>query len=123
MVYRVAADLLVLIHFGFILLVLFGGLLVLRHRRFAPIHLAAAIWGAVVEFTGWICPLTPWEQDLRRLAGQSGYSGGFIEHYLLELIYPQWLTVDIQQVFGILVLVLNVVIYAFVIWRLRQCSN
>lgn len=121
MAFRIAADLLVLLHFAFILLVLLGGLIALRHRWFALLHLPAAAWGAAVEFCGWICPLTPWEQALRRLAGDAGYSGGFIEHYLLALIYPEWLNLDIQRVLGGLVVLANLAVYALAIraWRRR----
>lgn len=117
MAYRIAADLLVLLHFAFILMVLLGGFVVLRHRWFALAHLPAVAWGAAVELCGWTCPLTPWEQNLRRLAGDAGYSGGFIEHYLLELIYPGWLTSDIQVAMGVLVIVLNLATYARVLFR------
>jgi hypothetical protein len=73
-------------------------------------------WGALIEFAGWICPLTPWEQSLRRLAGEDGYSGGFVEHYLLPILYPEGLTREVQIVLGVLVLVINAVAYAL-IWR------
>ncbi len=109
--YRIAADFLVLLHFCFILFVMFGGLLVLWRPRWAWLHLPAVVWGTVVEFTGWICPLTPWEQAFRRLAGQRGYEGGFIGHYLQALIYPAGLTPKIQIFLGVLVLMINLAIY------------
>lgn len=116
--YRFLADILVVLHFGFTLFVALGGLLVLGHPRLAWAHLPAAAWGATVEFTGWICPLTPWEQSLRQLGGQAGYSGGFIEHYLIPLLYPPGLTTSIQLVLGLLVLAVNGALYWAVFRRL-----
>lgn len=119
MAYRLSADALVLVHFAFILFVLFGGFLVLWRRWLAWLHLPAVAWGMLVEFTGWICPLTPWEQALRAKAGESGYGGGFIEHYLLALIYPAGLTPAIQTVLGGLVMIANLGVYAWVCWRIH----
>ena len=116
--YRLLADLLVLAHFAFVLFVVFGGLLVLRYRRLTWLHLPAAAWGATIELTGWICPLTPWEQSLRQLGGQAGYAGGFIEHYVIPVLYPPGLTTAIQLVLGLLVLAVNGAIY-WVIYRRR----
>jgi hypothetical protein len=114
---RFLADLLVVAHFAFVLFVVLGGLLVLRHPRLAWVHLPAAAWGATIEFTGWICPLTPWEQSLRQLGGQSGYSGGFVEHYLLPVLYPSGLTTSIQVVLGVVVVVANLAIYGALLRR------
>ncbi len=111
MSYRLAADALVLTHLLFILFVLFGGLLVLRWHRLAWLHLPAVFWGAVVEFFHLICPLTPWENRLRQAAGESGYGGGFIEHYLIPLIYPSGLTAQLQLWMGALVVLLNALVY------------
>lgn len=88
MVYRLLADAVLLVHLAFILFVVFGALLVLRRPRLLPLHLLAAAWGFGIELLGAICPLTHVENHMRRLAGESGYSGGFIDHYLLPLIYP-----------------------------------
>jgi uncharacterized protein DUF2784 len=115
--YRLLADLLVLAHFGYVLFVILGGLLVLRHPRLAWLHLPAAAWGATIEFTGWICPLTPWEQSLRRLGGQAGYTGGFVEHYLVPVLYPSGLTAPIQLILGLFVVTVNAAIYAVVLRR------
>lgn len=123
MIYRILADLLVIIHFLFILFVLFGGLLGLWKKWIIPVHLVSAAWGAMIEFMGWICPLTPWENELRLLAGQAGYSGGFIEHYMIPVVYPQQLTTMIQLGLGSLVVLLNVVIYYFVVKRLRKTKQ
>jgi Protein of Unknown function (DUF2784) len=118
MPYRVLADAVLLSHFGFILFVVFGALLVARRRRWLPLHLAAAAWGILVEATGAVCPLTWAELHFRRLAGEAGYQGGFIDHYLLPLIYPAGLTRGMQIALGAGVLVINALSYAW-IWRRR----
>ena len=115
--YRLLADVLVVVHGVFVLFVVAGGLSVLWRRWMAWVHLPCAAWGAVIEFGGWICPLTPWEQSLRRQAGEAGYSGGFIEHYLIPLIYPAGLTRGLQIVLGVAVLVANIAVYARVLTR------
>ena len=117
MVYRLLADLVVLVHFGFVLFVILGGMLVLRWKSVAWVHLPAAAWGAIVEFMGWICPLTPLEIWLRVMAGQSGYQTGFIAHYLLPVLYPADLTRGTQIWLGILVLSLNLAIYGWLVRR------
>ena len=119
MIYRLLADCLVFVHFAFVIFVVAGGLLVLWRPSLRWIHLPAAAWGALVEFAGCTCPLTPWEQALRLRAGQVGYSGGFIEHYLLPILYPEGLTPGVQMVLGFTVIVVNVGIYAFVGYRSR----
>jgi hypothetical protein len=119
MAYRLYADLLVLLHFAFILFALFGGFIVLWHRWVALPHLACAVWGVLVEFKGWVCPLTPWENALRAKSCQLGYGGGFIEDYLVSLIYPIGLTPQIQVCLGLTALAMNLGIYAYVATRLR----
>ena len=117
------ADLVVIVHGLFILFVVAGGLLVLRWPRVAWLHLPAAAWGVLIEWSGWICPLTPLENTLRQAAGQAGYSGGFVERYLLPLIYPAGLTPAVQLWLGLIVLVVNVTVYAAVYarwWRRRH---
>ncbi|MCG8466965.1 MAG: DUF2784 domain-containing protein [Gemmatimonadetes bacterium] len=114
--YRLLADLMVIIHFAFIVFVLFGGLLALRWRRAPWLHLPSAAWGGAIELFGWICPLTPLENALRRASGAAGYSGGFIEHYLIPIIYPRGLTRGIQLVLGCLLIAFNIGVY-FVVWR------
>jgi Protein of Unknown function (DUF2784) len=109
---RLLADGLVALHFAFIVFVLCGGLLVFRHRAWLALHLPAVAWAAYVEFTATICPLTPWENALRLRAGEAGYDGGFIEHYLVPVIYPAGLTPRMQLLLGAFVVALNVVIYA-----------
>ena len=117
MVYGLLAELLVLVHLAFVLFVVAGGLLVLWRPSLCWIHLPAAAWGALIEFTGWICPLSPWEQALRLKAGQLGYAGGFIDHYISPILYPQWLTPGDQMALGLLVVGVNVGIYAFIGYR------
>ena len=118
MIHRLAADAVLLLHLGFILFVLLGGLLVLRWRWAPLLHLPAAAWGVYVELSGGLCPLTPLENRLRSAAGEAGYTGGFIEHYLLALIYPAGLTHEIQYVLAAIVVGVNGLAYAWV-WRRR----
>jgi len=117
MVYRILADLVVSAHLAFVLFVALGGFLVLRRRRVAWFHLPAAAWGVLIEFAGWVCPLTPLEVWLRIRGGEAGYAGGFVEHYLIPLLYPGNLTRTQQVLLGLLVLVVNVWIYLVVIRR------
>ena len=116
MLYQTLADIVVLTHLTFILFVLFGGLLALRWRWVPWAHVPAAAWGAALEFFGWSCPLTPLENSLRRLSGSAGYSGGFIEHYLMPIIYPEEFTRELQLFLGCVLVVLNVAVY-LVVWR------
>jgi hypothetical protein len=117
--YRLLADLIVLVHFFFILFVIFGGVLVLRNPRFAALHVPIALWGALIEFTSWPCPLTPLELALRKRGGEAGYAGGFIDHYIMSIIYPPGLTRGMQISLGIAVLAINALVYWKVIARLR----
>lgn len=112
--YRLGADLVLLLHLVFVLFVMTGGFLLLKWPRLAWLHLPAAIWGAVVEYTGWICPLTPIENTLRAMAGQSTHASDFIGRYLLPLMYPEGLTRNIQILLGTLVVLVNVTIYWWV---------
>lgn len=123
MLYRIAADLVVLTHFMFVLFVVFGALLALRWPRVILIHLPAAVWGALIEFQGWICPLTPWENRLRSLGGQAGYDGGFIEHYLLPLLYPAGLTRTVQLTLAAAVVAVNGLLYALVWVKWRRTRS
>jgi hypothetical protein len=120
MLARVLADTVLVVHFAFVVFVVAGGLLVARWPRLAWAHVPAAVWGAVVEFSGSICPLTPLENRLRERAGLSRYSGGFLERYLEPLIYPAGLTASRQLVLGLFVVILNIAIYAVLIARLRR---
>ncbi len=117
MPYRALADLVVGLHFLFVLFVVLGGLLLLRWPRMVWLHLPAAVWGTLIELAGWVCPLTPLEKSLRARAGGAGYPGGFIEHYILPVLYPPGLTRGVQLVLAAVVLLLNVGIYWFVLRR------
>lgn len=119
MIYPLLADLVLIAHLAFVVFVLFGGLLVLKWRWIAWLHLPAATWGAAVEFTGWICPLTPLENWLRAQSGEAAYARDFVGRYLLPILYPDALTPDIQVMLGVLVLVVNLVIYGW-LWRVGR---
>jgi hypothetical protein len=120
LIYRAFADLVLVVHLTFVLFVVLGGLLVLRWPRAAWLHIPAAIWGVLIEYTGWICPLTPLENLFRARGGEAGYSGGFIEHYIQPLLYPAGLTRGTQIVLGSLVLILNLTAYGIMVERIRR---
>jgi hypothetical protein len=115
--YHLLADLIVVVHAAFVAFVVFGGFLSWRWPRIALLHVPAAVWGALIEFTGWICPLTPLENAFRQQAGQAGYTGGFIEHYVLPVMYPNGLTRAAQIVLGVAVVAVNVVAYGVLLGR------
>lgn len=123
MLQRLAADLTLLVHLAFVLFVVFGGLLALRWRHAPLLHLPALAWGVFVEASGRVCPLTPLENHFRMLAGESGYAGGFIEHYLLALLYPDGLTRPVQWALAGAVLAINAAVYAWVLQRRRRDRN
>jgi hypothetical protein len=120
MPYRLAADAVLVLHLAFIVFAMLGAALTLRWRWVPYLHLPAAAWGFFVEMSGRICPLTPLENELRAQAGQSGYEGGFIEHYLVGLIYPSGLTRDIQYLLAAMVIATNAAIYGWVLLRRRK---
>lgn len=120
LLYRVAADLLVLLHLVFILFVVAGGFAVFKWPWMAFLHIPAAIWGALIEYRNWVCPLTPLENRLRQLAGDDGYSEGFIEHYILPLVYPPGLTRDLQTTLGTIVVVINLLVYGVIVYRMLR---
>ena len=120
MIYRILADILVVLHGLFILYVLFGAFLNFKWPKMIWIHLPIMIWGVLVEYYHWICPLTPLENYFRQLAGEGGYEGGFIEHYIIPVIYPENLTPQFQVFFGSLVVILNLVVYGFYFYRLKR---
>lgn len=117
MLVSLAADLVASLHFAFVVFVVSGGLLVLRWPRLAWLHLPAVAWGASIELLGWICPLTPLENRLRHEAGLAGYEGGFVEHYLLPLLYPASLSRSVQVILGLSVLLINAVLYGSILRR------
>lgn len=116
MAYRLLADLVVILHGVFVLFVVFGGLLVLRRRRWAWLHVPAFLWGAWIQFTGGICPLTPLENHFRTRGGLAVYRGDFLDRYLMPLLYPEYLTRELQIGLGLFVLLINAGIYAW-FWR------
>ena len=122
MPYGVLADIVLVLHLVFVLFVVFGGLLVFRWPGLAWLHVPAAAWGTLIEFSGGICPLTPLENRFRRLGGETGYSGEFIDHYVRALLYPNGLSRGTQLLLGAAVLVLNVTIYWVLIRRLARQS-
>lgn len=119
---RLAADLVVLIHVLFVLFVAFGWILVLRRPKIAWLHLPSAIWGALIEFAGWVCPLTPLENSLRRAAGQEGYSGGFVERYVVEALYPEAIGRPLQIALGVAVVIINGAAYGWLATRRSRLS-
>ena len=120
MLYGILADLVVIGHFTFVLFAVLGGLLVLRWKQCLWIHVPVVLWAALIEFTGWICPLTPLENWLRARGGAVGYPSSFIEHYILPVLYPTQLTRQLQITLGLLVLGINLGIYG---WMLRRAAK
>ena len=120
---RLMADLIVAVHFAFIAFAIGGGLLVLRWRRLMFLHLPAVAWAVLVELMHWRCPLTRWENYFIERYGAEGYEGGFVDHYLIPIIYPDGLTPAIQVWIGLFVLAVNVTVYTIAIVRWRRRSN
>ena len=121
--YQILADAVLAVHLTFIVFVLGGGLLALWRPRLAWLHLPAAIWGALIEFMGWTCPLTPLENHFLKLAGDISYQGDFIARYLWPIIYPAGLTPMIQNILGGIVIVLNCIIYAAVVIKAKRLNS
>jgi hypothetical protein len=122
MLYRWLADAVLLLHFAFVLFVVFGGLLAFRWPRVAYVHVPIALYGVTIELLGFVCPLTPLEIWLRRHGGQAGYEGGFIEHYITAALYPTGLTREIQYALAGLVFAINAIVY-LLLWRRRRASQ
>ena len=120
MLYRLSADLVLIVHLAFVLFVALGGLLVLRRPRLMWLHLPAVVWGTLIELLGVFCPLTPLETTLRELGGQTGYGDDFIAHYITAVIYPSGLTRGIQVALGFGALLLNMAIYGYGLFRKRR---
>lgn len=123
MIYRALADITFVAHLLFVIFVVFGGLLVVIWKRAAWLHLPALIWGVLLEWNAWICPLTPLENWLLRRGGVAGYGGGFVEHYIVPIIYPDRLTHEMQLILGTLLLAFNAVIYAWAFLRRGAGAN
>jgi hypothetical protein len=122
LIYRTLADLVLVVHLAFVVFVVLGGFLVLRWRWVAWLHVPAAIWGILIEYVGWICPLTPLENLFRRLGGQPEYSGGFIERFIQPVLYPTGFTRGTQIVLGSLALLVNLIAYGLVIARRKRVT-
>jgi len=120
MLFRFLADLVLVIHLGFILFAVFGVFLVLKWRVVAWIQVPTFLWAVLIEFANWVCPLTPLENWLRTKGGGLPYPTTFVEHYILPLIYPAFLTRNLQIFLGFLVLSINLGLYGWVIWRTRK---
>lgn len=120
MIYLILAELIVFLHFCFILFSVLGGLLALWKHWMPYIHIPAAIWGSFIIILGWTCPLTPLENALRNAGGAEGYSGSFIAHYLVPIIYPEGLTREMQIGLGLIAIVINTVIYSLIVYRRRK---
>lgn len=116
---RLAADAIVALHLAFVAFACLGGVLAWRDLRLGVLHIPAAAWAVFVEWSGRVCPLTPLENALRARAGEAGYAGGFVEHYLLPILYPAGLTRDVQVALGAFVVALNAAIYAIAFARHR----
>jgi hypothetical protein len=123
MFYRFWADFVVLLHFGFVLFAILGGFLVIRWKKSAWVHLPTALWAILIEFGGWICPLTPLEKWLRQQGGELVYQTGFIEQYILPVLYPAALTRQLQIILGLFVLSVNIIIYGWLVYRIIKIKN
>jgi hypothetical protein len=123
MLYGLLADLVLVIHLGFVLFVVGGALVVLKWPRIAWLHVPAATWGVMIEFMGWICPLTPLENRLLIMSGEAGYQGDFIAHYLLPLLYPTQLSRRAQVMLGLSVVFFNAALYGWVLAKMRHTPH
>jgi hypothetical protein len=119
MIYQILANLFLLLHLSFVIFAVFGGLLILRWRWIWKLHLPAIVWGFLVQYFVWICPLTDLENYFRGLAGQTGYAGGFIEYYLSAILYPS-ITPQIHLILAILLIAFNLFVYGYIYWNLRR---
>ena len=120
MLYKFLADFVLLLHLTFILFVMFGGLLVYKKPKFIWLHIPIVIWGILISLFRWVCPLTPLENYFRSIAGQEGFEGGFINHYIIPLIYPEGFGPDMGIIFAIIVFTGNGIIYGLLIYSLKR---
>jgi uncharacterized protein DUF2784 len=120
MIYRLLADLVLVLHFAFVIFAVFGGALVLRYPNMLKVHLLALSWAIVVQWADWVCPLTPLENYLRGLGGGAGYDGSFVEHFVLKILYPQELTPELRTMLGLALIIMNVAVYTFVMAGKRR---
>jgi hypothetical protein len=120
MVYRVLADAVLIAHLAFALYAVLGGILVLRYPRTVRLHLPVLLWAIIVEWANWTCPLTPLENHLRLMGGEAGYSGGFIEHLISLVLYPESLTLELRYILGSVLITVNLAIYGYVVFGKRR---
>lgn len=120
MLYKFLADIVLILHLFFILFVLFGAILAFKFPKIVWFHLPIATYGALITFYRWICPLTPLENYFRALAGEQGYEGGFIAHYILPVIYPSGVTTGLTITMGLTVIIWNGIIYGLLIYRNKK---
>ena len=118
--FRILADITTIVHFAFIIFVIAGGVVVLRWRRVMWAHLPVVAYGILIEFLGWVCPLTPLEQSLRTMAGQTSYTGTFTEHYITPIIYPPGLSHSVQITLGLIVFAVNAAVYIWIFSHRRR---
>jgi hypothetical protein len=123
MPYKLLADLTAITHLAFVIFIILGGLFAFKWKRMAWVHIPAAVWGAMIEFYGWICPLTYMENYFREEAGIDTMSHGFVAHYIMPVLYPAELTKDLQIKLGIFVIVINLIIYSLVAYRHRRIKK
>jgi hypothetical protein len=114
------ADAVLLLHFLFILFAIFGGLLIFSNKKMAWLHVPVVLWSSIVNLAGWTCPLTPIENYFRSAAGLAGYQGGFVEHYIGQLVYPAGMPRKLELVAAVSIIAWNFVVYAFLVWKLRR---
>ena len=122
MIFRFLADFFLITHLCFILFAIFGGLLVLRWQWIWKLHLPALVWGFLVQYFVWFCPLTTWENYFRNLGGEAGYDGGFIEHYVSALIYPGFISPNAHLLFAFALAAFNLLVYSYIIRRVYRYS-
>lgn len=120
MIAGLTADIIVLVHLAFIVFVSLGGFFIVKWPKMTFLHLPCALWGVLIEFGGWICPLTHLEMHFRQLSGQTGYDGGFIDHYVLPIVYPAGLTRGMQITFGVIILAVNLCAYGRLLVNLTK---
>ena len=114
MLYGFLAAAVAIMHFAFVVFAMFGGILTLRYPKMLWLHLPALLWGVAVQWADWICPLTPLENYFRLRSGGAGFEGGFVEHWVSKILYPQDLTLELRYVLGLVLILLNAAVYAYV---------
>jgi hypothetical protein len=115
MIFQLTADLLLVIHFLFVIFTVFGGLLLLRYPNLLWAHLPALLWGIVVQWADWVCPLTPLENYFRLRGGEMAYAGSFVEHFILKILYPEHLPLELRYLLGIVLITVNAAVYGYVL--------